>query len=244
MEKQPMRYEIYCDESHPDVFWSRSTKRARFLAIGGLWLAADLRAEVKARFREISVQHGRLGELKWHKVHAKWEPFYRDLIDLFISYNAEMLRFRCILVEGDKVSMDRYHDDDPELGFYKFYYQLLKHWVEDGHEYAIFCDDKTNRKHDRLRTMQQVLQHSCIGQVISIQALPSHEVQLLQFADFLLGMVSSRFNNDIEPGGTKDRVISYLEERLGKRWRLLPTTKSVRKLNIFQIALEEGSQCP
>jgi hypothetical protein len=189
-------------------------------------------------------RHGRIKELKWHKVHARWEPFYRDLIDLFVSYDAELLRFRCILVEGDKVSLDRYHDADAELGFYKFYYQLLVHWIEDEHEYAIFCDEKTNRMKDRLPTMLRVLQHSCAERIVSIQALPSHEVRLLQFTDFLLGMVSSRFNNDIEPGGTKDRVISYLEERLGKRWKLLPTSKGVRKLNIFKIALEEASACP
>ena len=235
-----MRYEIYCDESHPDVFWSHSTARARFLCIGGLWLAADLRAEMKARLRELTTRYGRIGELKWHKVHAKWEPFYRELIDLFVTYDAELVRFRCILVEGDKVAMEQFHEDDPKLGFYKFYYQLLVHWIEDGHDYAIFCDEKTNRKHDRLQTMLRILQRSCAGRVLSIQALPSHEVQLLQYADFLLGMVSSRFNNDIAPGGTKDRVISYLEERLGKRWKLLPTTKGVRKFNIFKIALEEA----
>ncbi|MEI6513739.1 MAG: DUF3800 domain-containing protein [bacterium] len=235
-----MRYEIYCDESHPDVFWSQSSSRARYLCIGGLWLAADLRTEVKGRLRELTLRHGKIGELKWHKVHAKWEHFYRDLIDLFVSYDAEQLRFRCILVEGDKVSMEHYHDGDPELGFYKFYYQMLVHWIESGHEYAIYCDNKTNRQHDRLQKMHRVLQHACSGQVVSIQALPSHEVQLLQLADFLLGMVSSRFNNDIEPGGTKDRVISYFEERLGKQWKLLPTSKGVRKLNIFKIALEEA----
>lgn len=234
-----MRYDIYCDESHPDVFWSQSANKARYLCIGGLWLRNDLRAEVKNHIRDIRERHGLQGEIKWHKVHAYWEPLYHDLIELFAQYDAEAMRFRCIVVEGDKVEMARYHEDDAELGFYKFYYQLLKHWIEEGNEYRIFCDEKTNRKHNRLRELQYYLNsHLPCAKVFSVQALPSHEVQLIQFSDFLLGMASSRLNKSVVAGSVKDRVITYLEQRLGKRWGLVPTVKVVRKFNIFKIELQ------
>ena len=238
-----MRYEIYCDESHPDVFWSQSAAKAHYLCIGGLWLSVDLRAEVKERLRAIRNQHGLHGELKWHKVYARWEGFYRDLIDLFIQYDAEAMRFRCIVVDGRRIDLNRFHEADAELGFYKFYYQMLVHWLEAGHEYAIFCDEKTNRQHDRLFTLQRVLRNSCSATIHAVQALPSHEVQLIQLTDFLLGIVSSRFNNGITTGGTKDHVSAYLEERLGYRSRLAPTTKGVRKFNIFKIDLQGAMPC-
>jgi len=53
------------------------------------------------------------------------------------------MRFRCIAVDREQVNL-ALHQNDGELGFYKFYYQLLHHWILDN-EYRIFCDLKTNR---------------------------------------------------------------------------------------------------
>ena len=44
-----MKFEIYCDESHPDVFRSKSPARAKYLLIGGLWLPSALRGRGKKR---------------------------------------------------------------------------------------------------------------------------------------------------------------------------------------------------
>ena len=231
-----MRYDVYCDESNPDVFWSRSANKARYLCIGALWLPTTMRAEAKDRLRELCSRHDVWQEIKWHKVHARRETFYRDLIDLFLQYE-EALRFRCIVVEENKVDMTRFHENDQELGFYKFYYQLLTHWIADGHEYAIFCDEKTNRLNNRLPTLQRVLNNAHPrSSILSVQALSSQEVRLLQMTDFLLGMASTRMNGGMAPHGVKARLIAHLEGRLGRS--LLPTTKGERKFNIFMIDLQ------
>ena len=234
-----MKFDIYCDESHPDVFWSKAATRARFLVIGGLWLPTEERSAIKRAIGQLKDQYTFHHEIKWHKVHGSKLEFYKALIDLFVDCGLS-LRFRCIAVEGDKVDMVRFHQDDEELGFYKFYYQMVKHWLDDFNEYRIFCDEKTNRAGDRLETLRRTLDCANLtSSVLSVQALPSHEVALIQLADFLLGMASARLNETAVPGSSKDLLIQHLEHRL-ERKRLSPTWKSEQKFNIFKINLQGG----
>jgi hypothetical protein len=233
-----MKFDIYCDESQPDVFWSKSPTRARFLFIGGLWVPTQQRAAIKTAIGFLMEQHGFHHEIKWHKVHQGKMDFYRALVDLFLDSE---LRFRCIAVEGEKVDMVQFHQDDQELGFYKFYYQMIKHWLDDFNEYQIFCDEKTNRSRDRLATLRRTLDCANLTSTVrAVQALPSKEVALLQLTDFLLGMASSRLNELLVPGSAKDQVTRYLELRLKGSRPLAPTRKSEQKFNIFRINLQGG----
>ena len=60
----------------------------------------------------------------------------------------------------------------------------------------------------------------------------------IQLTDFLLGMISSHFNETVKPDSVKAILIKYLEEKLGVD--LKPTSKSVTKVNIFKINLQGG----
>ena len=235
-----MEFDVYCDESNPDVFTSHSEKKASFLMIGGLWLPTERRTEIKRQIRVIREKYKFQSEIKWQKVHYRYESFYEALIKLFLD-QGEQLRFRCIAVEGKKVNLIRFHNNDHELGFYKFYYQMLHHWIFGFNEYHVFCDIKTNRLgNDRLRVLGNVLQNANLSaSVKQVQALPSDEVDLLQLTDFLLGMVSSRLNQTIEKGSIKDKLIHKLEIGLG-RDKLCPTVSGEKKFNIFRIELAGG----
>lgn len=81
--------------------------------------------------------------------------FYVELIDLFFAYG-DNLRFRCIAVDRTQLNL-ALHDNDGELGFYKFYYQLLHHWILDFNSYRIFCDVKSNRDPKRCLYWPDVL---------------------------------------------------------------------------------------
>ena len=117
-----MDFEVYCDENYPDLF-SSSHPKARYLMIGSLWLPSTLRKELKSNINELRKIHNAWGEIKWRKVSPSKLPFYEALIDLFIQYDSE-LRFRCIAIDNNDFDQS-WHNNDHELGFYKFYYQLL-----------------------------------------------------------------------------------------------------------------------
>jgi hypothetical protein len=234
-----MKFEVYCDESQQDVFWSRSQNKATYLMIGSLWLPADSRQTLKQEVAALKEKHSFRKEVKWQGITGRYLPFYKDMIDLYIS-KGDDLRFRCIAVEASKVDLVRFHEEDAELGFYKFYYQLIKHWILDFNEYRIFCDEKTNREGGRLHVLRRTLDYSNItSSVASVQALPSTEVVLIQLCDLLLGAASARLNGKLNAGSAKESVVLHLERKL-EIPQLSPTWKSEQKFNIFKINLQGG----
>lgn len=231
-----MKFEVYCDEANPDVLTS-ANPRARYLMIGSLWLPDGLRDEIKSRVSALRERNQAWGEIKWSKVSPNRCNFYVELIDLFFAYG-DSLRFRCIAVDRAQLNQ-ALHDNDSELGFYKFYYQLLHHWILDFNEYRIFCDIKSNRDPKRLPVLSQCLAYANLTSSIqSIQSLPSHEVVLIQLCDLLLGAASSRINKTLNEGSAKAAVVQRLESALGRQ--LVPTHKGEEKFNIFKIRLQGG----
>lgn len=231
-----MKFEVYCDEVNPDVLTSASP-RARYLMLGSLWLPIELRDEIKSRVGTLRQRHQAWGEIKWSKVSPNRQDFYVELIDLFVSYG-DNLRFRCIVVDRTQLNL-ALHDNDGELGFYKFYYQLLHHWILDFNEYRIFCDVKSNRDPKRLPVLGLCLSSANLtSSIVSTQSLPSHEVVLIQLCDLLLGAASSRINDTLRDGTAKSAVVQRLEVALGRT--LAPTHKTEEKFNIFKIRLQGG----
>ncbi|MEM0984829.1 MAG: DUF3800 domain-containing protein [Pseudomonadota bacterium] len=232
-----MKFEVYCDETLPDLLTS-ANPNGRYLMIGSLWLPVDIRKTAKARIAELRSKHDVYGEIKWRKVSPAKEAFYIELIDLFMSFGLDM-RFRCVAVDRTEVNFGRLNGD-AELGFYKFYYQAIHHWILDNNEYSIFCDLKLNRDRSRLSTLKTVLGHANrTSQIEAVQSLPSPEVVLLQLCDVLLGAASARMNERENLGAAKAALVQHLERRLD-RDRLGPTSAAERKFNIFRMRLQGG----
>ena len=234
-----VKFEVYCDESRPDLFTTGTLSKDQFLLIGSIWLPADQRALVKKRIKILKDHHKVGGQIKWQKVSNSRLDFYKEVVDLFMSFGHD-LRFRCIAIKASKVDFQLFHNDDKELGFYKFYYQLLHHWILDFNDYFIFCDIKTNRNPKRLQDLKQCLQKTNLSsKVISIQSLPSSESALIQLADFLLGAAGASLNGNLTKDSAKSKILRHIESRLDVD-QLKPTGKSEMKFNIFQIKLDGG----
>jgi hypothetical protein len=232
-----MEFEVYCDEARQDLFTSRKPV-VRYLMIGSLWLPASFRNDAKAKIGDIRAKHSAWGEIKWSKISPGRLPFYMDIVDLFVSYGLDV-RFRCIAVDNNVIDMEL-HGNDQELGFYKFYYQMLHHWILDFNRYRIFCDAKTNRDPKRLQVLKSCLHCANLSSRIeSVQSLPSGEVVLIQLCDLLLGAASSRMNETLKAGSARETVAKRLEAQLGVE-KLGPTYRSESKFNVFHIRLQGG----
>ncbi|NQT16161.1 MAG: DUF3800 domain-containing protein [Planctomycetes bacterium] len=232
-----MKFEVYCDESRPDLLAS-SKPDGRSLVIGSLWLCADDRVEFKKAIHALRDKHRVGGEFKWQKVSPSRVEFYKELVQWFMGVQ-DRLRFRCIAVEHEKVNLVRYHDSDQELGFYKFYYQVLHHWIVDFNEYVVFCDCKKNRDPKRLHILRRCLDASNLSSVVrSVQAVPSSESVLIQLADVLTGIAAARLNGRLRDGSAKAELVRLTEKRLGRR--IGPTSRAEPKFNVFVIDLRGG----
>lgn len=231
-----MKIDIYCDESRPDLF-SAKNPDATFLAIGGIWSLQSEREELKSKIHALRNKHKIGGEFKWTKVSHSRLEFYRELLDLF--FRETSMRFRAIILNHNHLDLKTYHDNDAELGFYKFYYQLLIHWIKESKEYQIFCDFKKNRVHNRLPVLQNCLSNANIyAQINQVQTVRSEESVMIQLADVLTGAVSAKFNKTLIRGSSKDLLISYIEKQLGHP--IKETSQAEDKFNVFHIQLDSS----
>lgn len=229
-----MNFEIYCDESGLEALTRKDAHR--FIAIGGIWMPSDFRAIFKENINGIKERHKIYGELKWNKVSPAYINLYAEFVNYFLD--TPELRFRVIIVESKTIDNFRFNDKDAELGFYKFYYQLLHHWIFDFNSYHIFLDYKVNRDKGRLKQLKKVLYASNLtSEINQVQALPSDESIAIQLADVLTGMVAAKFNNEISSQAKKDLIV-LAETKLNKA--IAPTPKWEEKFNVFKINLQGG----
>lgn len=232
-----MNIDVYCDEAYPDLFSSKNPQ-ARYLFIGSVWLKRDDRDRFKADIHRIRNKHKIGGEFKWTKVSPSKIDFYKELLTWFCD-QGEDLRFRCIAVDYDQVDLMKFHQGDHELGFYKFYYQMLYQWISDENEYYIFCDHKDNRLRDRLYTLKSCLSNARLAATIkNVQSIRSKESVLIQLADVLVGVSAARYNNKLSPMSAKHELVEHLEHCL--KQRIAPTWRSEKKYNLFEIRLTTG----
>lgn len=230
-----MDFEVYCDESGIEAL--NDSSQPKFFTIGGIWMPRPFRPIFKDKITSIKARHGVYGEVKWNKVSGKYLDLYQDLISYF--FETPQLRFRAIVVDASLVDSNYFHNGDTELGFYKFYYQLLHHWIYDFNDYYIFLDQKVNRDKGRLKELQRLLDLSnLLSGIPQVQALPSDESVGIQLADLFTGLVRSKFNKSLS-SEAKISLISTIENKfLGNT--IQPTTKREEKFNIFKINLEGG----
>lgn len=227
-----MEYDIYCDESRSDIFTSKKTLD-HFMVIGGLWLETKNRSKFKEELQNLKKQNRCFGEIKWNKISPAREDFYKKVVDYFFS-KGDDLRFRCIVVDKNKVDLMRYHQADAELSFYKFYYQLLHHWILDFNAYSIYLDTKTYRVKDRISVLRNCLRNANLSSEIkNVQALPSHELVFIQLTDLFVGAVSASFNQGVMSNVKKNMLVS-IEQHL-KHKITTPTSRDYPKFNVFKI---------
>lgn len=231
--------EIYCDESRQELFWSRLRKGARYIVIGGILIPRTQRTKLKSEIRLLRKKHRTFGEIRWKNVAPSRSQFYKELAELFLN---SQMRFRCIILDKRELNLVKYYGSDEELGFYKFYYQLLHHWLDEFKKYSIFVDLRSSRTPVRLKELHKVLSNANLfSEIVQVQALPSEESVFIQLADLLVGAVGYAVH-DRQESEVKLGLIRMLENRLGRKNLYEPTLLSEKKFNVFKVQLQRGEK--
>ena len=229
-----MEYEIYCDESCIEALFDKESHD--YTVIGGVWIPAESRNEIKRNLNAIKKKYGKLGEMKWNKVSPSSKDMYKEVIDLF--FNTYNIRFRAITIRAMYVDNATFNEGSGELGFYKFYFLLIQKWLIEGNSYKIFLDYKVNAQKSRIQDLCRILRYTTLATINQTQALPSEQSVLIQLADVLTGVVSSSFNDDEETKESKREIREYVERYLGHG--INATSQSEQKFNVFNINLRKG----
>ena len=229
-----MDYTIYCDES-------RHTGGAGcdYAVIGGLWVQTPLKETINKEIKEIKKSNNINSELKWSKVSSSKIDGYKNLLNYF--WENESIKYRAIIVNQKKADYNTFHNGDKELGFYKFYYEMLEKWLFSKCSYNILLDYKNNSNQARLPVLREVLTNFGEPRKIEIRNLTSIDSQqsnLAQLCDILTGAVSADANS-IQSGSPKSNLIKHMST-LRKISPLSERSFSpeMEKFNIFRIALQ------
>jgi hypothetical protein len=228
-----LRYTIFCDESRhtggPD---------ARYQVIGGLWVPSEKKDAITKELKSIRRDVGLNGEIKWSKVSSKMLNSYLEIVKFY--FNCQDINYRAIIVDQHTVDHKIYHNGDKELGFYKFYYEMLEKWLRRKSEYTVLLDFKKNKGADRYTELRRCLESYGQSRDISIKDLTvidSKHSHLAQLCDLLTGAVSTDAN-DAAVGVAKLGLISEMAALRGTpRLSVASISPAFSKFNVFRINL-------
>lgn len=223
-------FNIYCDESchlehdHIDV-----------MALGAVWCPAIRKDEIFEEIKGIKEKHdlSRQFEIKWIKVSDSKVGFYQDLIDYFFA--KKDLHFRgLVIMNKSKLNHEKF-DQDHDKWYYKMYFELIKGIIDQRNKYRIYLDYKDTRGGQRIEKLHEVLcndQYDFSRDIITrIQPVRSHEVEVMQLTDLLIGALSY-YHRGLSTNQGKIKVIQRIIEQSG--FALSKSTlPSEEKFNLF-----------
>jgi hypothetical protein len=224
------QFNIYCDES---CHLERDGQRA--MVMGAVWCPVEKAREISVRLREIKAHHGlKLGfETKWTKVSPAKTQFYLDTIDYF--FDDDDLHFRGLIVpEKAKLKHEAFNQTHDQW-YYKMYFDLLKVVFDPAAHYRIYLDVKDTQGADKVAKLHEVLANAVYDfsrEIVErVQLVRSHDIELMQITDLLIGALGY-LNRGLASNGGKVALVERIKER--SRYSLTRTTLlREQKVNLF-----------
>jgi hypothetical protein len=209
----PGTYNIYCDES-----CHLENDHQKAMVLGAVYCPLEKRREISVRLRQIKQRHGMAEgfEVKWTKVSPAKIDFYRDVLDYF--FDDDDLHFRAVVVP-DKTKLNHpAFGQDHDQWYYKMFFVLLKHIFQSGNSYKIYIDIKDTRSQQKVTKLHDVLCNNFLDFdrriIANVQHVRSHEVEILQICDLLIGALSY-LHRGVMTSRTKLTLLERFQHRAG-----------------------------
>lgn len=224
-----MSLAIYCDESchleHDNI---------NVMGFGAVWTQRADVAHLGRQLRDIKRRHKAAGELKWTKVSVSRLDFYQEIVDWFFGNNS--LNFRALIVPNKAaLNHEKFNQGSHDDFYYKMYFSLLNKILSPVDQNEIYLDIKDTRSRLKVQKLREVLcndRYDFTKEMISrIQHARSHELELMQLADFLLGALVYK-HRGLTGSYAKQQLVQRIEARVG-RSLLSSSPLLYQKFNIF-----------
>jgi hypothetical protein len=213
-------YNIYCDES-----CHLEHDRHKVMILGAVWCPLEKVRGISDRIREIKAEHGLppTFEIKWTKVSPAKVRFYLDVMDHF--FTDDDLYFRALIVPDKSLLQHHPYGPTHDDWYYKLYFDMLKVILRPDAQFRIYIDIKDTRSGDKVAKLGDILRDNLYDYsrdiLQRVQIVRSHEVQILQLADLLIGTVSYA-NRGSATSTAKLALVEHMRDRSG--YTLLRTT--------------------
>lgn len=233
-------YNVYCDES-----CHLENDHEKVMTLGAIWCPAEVKKDMFSRIRGIKEKHGlpKDFEIKWTKVSPAKVEFYKEMLNFF--FNEPHLHFRAVVIKDkDKLDHSKFRNQDHDVWYYKMFFCLLNVIFEPHSRYRIYLDKKDTRSGEKIKKLHDVLCNSKYDfskEIIeNVQSVHSHEIELLQLADLLIGAVGYA-NRALKTSWAKLELVSLIRDRSG--YSLSSTTLlKEEKVNLFFWRPKKGDE--
>ncbi len=223
-------YNIYCDEScHLEHDNQKS------MVLGAVSCPRDKAKEIYEQLRGIKALHGlsKTFEMKWTKVSPAKLDYYMDVLNYF--FNNDDLSFRALIVPDKSQLNHKHFNQDHDDWYYKMYFGMLKTILNPEYQYRIYIDIKDTRSGQKLKKLHDVLCNNIFdfnrAIIERLQAVHSHEVEIIQLTDLLIGIISY-INRGLSANYAKVELINKMKELSG--YSLVKSTLvNSKKVNLF-----------
>ncbi len=225
-------FNIYCDES-----CHLEHDRQQAMVLGAVWCPLERTHDLSEDLRRIKSRHGlaRGFEIKWTKVSPGKADFYLELVGYF--FDNDDLHFRALIVpDKDKLDHTAFPGQDHDVWYYKMYFDMLKVILNPQAEHRIYLDIKDTRGAKKVAKLHEVLCNSRYdfsqSVIQRVQQIRSHEAELLQLADLMIGAVAYA-NRGLSGNRGKEQIVETMRQRSG--YGLTNTTLLKEdKVNLFR----------
>lgn len=240
------------------IFADESNLNSRYLLIGGIWVDEPTYKAVVDECNNFKTSIGWTLDAKfnWINVSKLTLPRYKNFIDIFFKYN---LKFNAIIIDQNEISLKDNHENNFELGFYKFYFHLL--WYnslkDNKTEYYIFLDRRNNKKTTRLDDLKTFLTQPRFKDrfklafnenlkdvnpyglnIMLLEPVNSKHYNLIQFSDILLGAFGYHYNNrqnNPDSSMIKNELAQHIAQKIKvKTLKFNTNNKGYKNINIWK----------
>lgn len=232
---------VYCDES-----CHLENDKQLAMVLGAVYCPESKKKEIFQRLFELKEKHNLIPsykkdekenrahyELKWNKVSQAKINYYKDVIDYF--FDDDHLHFR-VLIVSDKSKLDyEKYNHTHDTFYYKMYFSMLKVILNPEKAHHIYIDIKDTRSKEKVHKLEQVLRtdkYDYSKEIIKkVQQVRSHEVELIQLTDLLIGAMSY-VSRGLTNSSPKMQLIEHIKHRSGYSLTKSTLIKE-QKFNIF-----------
>lgn len=206
-------YNIYCDES-----CHLENDHIKAMSLGAIWCERSAVRRIAEQIRQLKAAHGlsRQFEIKWTKVSPAKLDFYAAVVDLFFS--SPELHFRGVVIPDKSLLNHAQFEQNHDEFYYKMFFTLLKIIFAPNQQYAIYLDIKDTRSQMMVQGLHDCLCNSQFDfdreSIERIQQIRSHESELLQVADLLIGALSY-LHRGLTTSSAKQALIDQIKRLSG-----------------------------
>lgn len=210
-----MEYNVYCDEScHVEH------DKHKFMVIGAVYCPKDQTLQINERLKQIK-KDGKfsvLQEIKWSKVSSSNFGVVKDMVYKF--FDDDDMFFRAIIIDKSKLDFEKHSSQNFKSFYYVAYYEMLKVIFAPTCSYNIYLDIKDTNSQTRIDTLKECLDiyinKTFRKKLIKkVQHIRSHEVQIMQLTDLLIGAIAYEYNQNKKNVDSKKRIIDIIQKASG-----------------------------